>query len=137
MQVICNGEEVLTVSGTKEKYVVDVWSGNHPFFKVCPFQLYHLMSQTPVWLMCACSRLAPAQMHSCFTTPSTSPQCCAYAPAALARIEAVSACGKTWQSTLGRHHATLMWLGLAQSLLLLLQWVLTCRPAGEGNIKSF
>ena len=32
-QVICNGEEVLTVSGTKEKYVVDVWSGNHPFFK--------------------------------------------------------------------------------------------------------
>ena len=33
MQVICNGEEVLTVSGTKEKYVVDVWSGNHPFFK--------------------------------------------------------------------------------------------------------
>ena len=35
VQVICNGEEVLTVSGTKEKYVVDVWSGNHPFFKVC------------------------------------------------------------------------------------------------------
>ena len=35
MQVICNGEEVLTVSGTKERYVVDVWSGNHPFFKVC------------------------------------------------------------------------------------------------------
>lgn len=34
--MICNGEEVLTVSGTKEKYVVDVWSGNHPFFKVCP-----------------------------------------------------------------------------------------------------
>ncbi|CAK0785951.1 hypothetical protein CVIRNUC_009164 [Coccomyxa viridis] len=32
-KVICNGEEVLTVSGTKEKYVVDVWSGNHPFFK--------------------------------------------------------------------------------------------------------
>ena len=36
MQVICNGEEVLTVSGTKEKYVVDVWSGNHPFFKAGP-----------------------------------------------------------------------------------------------------
>lgn len=32
-KVICNGEEVLTVSGTKERYVVDVWSGNHPFFK--------------------------------------------------------------------------------------------------------
>ena len=35
-QVFCNGEEVLTVSGTKEKYVVDVWSGNHPFFKASP-----------------------------------------------------------------------------------------------------
>lgn len=33
-QVFCNGEEVLTVSGTKEKYVVDVWSGNHPFYLV-------------------------------------------------------------------------------------------------------
>ena len=31
-QVICNGEEVLTVSGTKEQYTVDIWSGNHPFF---------------------------------------------------------------------------------------------------------
>ena len=36
LQVFCNGEEVLTVSGTKEKYVVDVWSGNHPFFRVYP-----------------------------------------------------------------------------------------------------
>ena len=35
-QVFCNGEEVLQVSGTKEKYVVDVWSGNHPFFNVRP-----------------------------------------------------------------------------------------------------
>ena len=34
--MFCNGEEVLTVSGTKEKYVVDVWSGNHPFFKANP-----------------------------------------------------------------------------------------------------
>lgn len=34
VQVYCNGEEVMTVSGTKEKYVVDVWSGNHPFFQV-------------------------------------------------------------------------------------------------------
>lgn len=34
VQVFCNGEEVLTVSGTKEKYVVDVWSGNHPFYLV-------------------------------------------------------------------------------------------------------
>ncbi|KAK9902239.1 hypothetical protein WJX75_008959 [Coccomyxa subellipsoidea] len=32
-KVFCNGEEVMTVSGTKEKYVVDVWSGNHPFFQ--------------------------------------------------------------------------------------------------------
>lgn len=29
----CNGEEVLTTSGTKAKYTVDIWSGNHPFFK--------------------------------------------------------------------------------------------------------
>jgi large subunit ribosomal protein L31 len=32
LQVFCNGEEVLTVSGTKKSYTVDVWSGNHPFF---------------------------------------------------------------------------------------------------------
>ena len=31
-KVICNGEEVLVVSGTKPEYVVDVWSGNHPFY---------------------------------------------------------------------------------------------------------
>merc|ERR1711937_583732 len=30
-KVICNGEEVFSVSGTKKEYVVDVWSGNHPF----------------------------------------------------------------------------------------------------------
>eukprot|EP00891_Asterochloris_glomerata_P006532 jgi/Astpho2/6532/e_gw1.00099.51.1_t len=32
-KVFCNGEEVLTVSGSKESYNVDVWSGNHPFFQ--------------------------------------------------------------------------------------------------------
>ncbi|QDZ21308.1 ribosomal protein L31 [Chloropicon primus] len=31
-KVICNGEEVFSVSGTKKEYVVDVWSGNHPFY---------------------------------------------------------------------------------------------------------
>ena len=30
--MVCNGEEVFTVSGTKKEYVVDVWSGNHPFY---------------------------------------------------------------------------------------------------------
>ena len=33
LQVYCNGEEVLVTSGTKAKYTVDIWSGNHPFFK--------------------------------------------------------------------------------------------------------
>jgi large subunit ribosomal protein L31 len=32
-QVFCNGEEVMTTSGTQPKYTVDIWSGNHPFFK--------------------------------------------------------------------------------------------------------
>lgn len=32
-KVICNGEEVLTISGTQKEYNVDVWSGNHPFFQ--------------------------------------------------------------------------------------------------------
>lgn len=32
-QVWCNGEEVKVVSGTKDEYVVDVWSGNHPVFQ--------------------------------------------------------------------------------------------------------
>lgn len=31
-QVYCNGEEVLTTSGTQKSYTVDIWSGNHPFF---------------------------------------------------------------------------------------------------------
>ena len=33
MQVFCNGEEVLTTSGTRAEYTVDIWSGNHPFFQ--------------------------------------------------------------------------------------------------------
>merc|ERR1712224_713790 len=32
-QVFCGGEVVMTVGGAKEKYVVDIWSGNHPFFQ--------------------------------------------------------------------------------------------------------
>ncbi|CAA0843405.1 50S ribosomal protein L31- chloroplastic [Striga hermonthica] len=31
-KVYCNGELVLTTGGTKKEYVVDVWSGNHPFY---------------------------------------------------------------------------------------------------------
>eukprot|EP00193_Tetraselmis_chui_P018618 CAMPEP_0177771830 /NCGR_PEP_ID=MMETSP0491_2-20121128/11850_1 /TAXON_ID=63592 /ORGANISM="Tetraselmis chuii, Strain PLY429" /LENGTH=147 /DNA_ID=CAMNT_0019289503 /DNA_START=127 /DNA_END=570 /DNA_ORIENTATION=+ len=32
-KVICNGEEVLQLGGVKDTYVVDIWSGNHPFFQ--------------------------------------------------------------------------------------------------------
>merc|ERR1712078_579254 len=32
-QVFCGGEVVMTVGGAKEKYVVGIWSGNHPFFQ--------------------------------------------------------------------------------------------------------
>ena len=32
-KVFCNGEEVMTVGGTQAEYVVDIWSGNHPFFQ--------------------------------------------------------------------------------------------------------
>eukprot|EP00475_Leptophrys_vorax_P025048 TRINITY_DN34929_c0_g1_i1.p1 TRINITY_DN34929_c0_g1~~TRINITY_DN34929_c0_g1_i1.p1 ORF type:complete len:142 (-),score=23.96 TRINITY_DN34929_c0_g1_i1:130-555(-) len=32
-KVVCNGEVVMTTMGTKDNYVVDVWSGNHPFFQ--------------------------------------------------------------------------------------------------------
>ncbi|KAK6939488.1 Ribosomal protein L31 [Dillenia turbinata] len=31
-KVYCNGELGLTTGGTQEEYVVDVWSGNHPFY---------------------------------------------------------------------------------------------------------
>ena len=31
-RVYCNGELVMTTGGTKKEYVVDVWSGNHPFY---------------------------------------------------------------------------------------------------------
>merc|ERR1711907_681200 len=31
--VFCGGEVVMKVGGTKEKYIVDIWSGNHPFFQ--------------------------------------------------------------------------------------------------------
>eukprot|EP00250_Pteridium_aquilinum_P029630 c39865_g1_i1 orf=226-606(-) len=32
-EVYCNGELVMTTGGTMPKYVVDVWSGNHPFYQ--------------------------------------------------------------------------------------------------------
>ncbi|CAG9462959.1 unnamed protein product [Pedinophyceae sp. YPF-701] len=32
-KVFCNGEEVMSLGGTKPEYVVDLWSGNHPFFQ--------------------------------------------------------------------------------------------------------
>ena len=32
-QIFCNGVEVMTCGGVKPEYVVDVWSGNHPFFQ--------------------------------------------------------------------------------------------------------
>ncbi|CAM8979286.1 unnamed protein product [Rhodiola kirilowii] len=31
-KVYCNSELVMTTGGTKKEYVVDVWSGNHPFY---------------------------------------------------------------------------------------------------------
>ncbi|XP_077253506.1 ribosomal protein L31 [Tasmannia lanceolata] len=31
-KVFCNGEQVMTTGGTQPEYVVDVWSGNHPFY---------------------------------------------------------------------------------------------------------
>uniref|UniRef100_A0A7N0V3K7 50S ribosomal protein L31 n=1 Tax=Kalanchoe fedtschenkoi TaxID=63787 RepID=A0A7N0V3K7_KALFE len=31
-KVYCNNELVMTTGGTKKEYVVDVWSGNHPFY---------------------------------------------------------------------------------------------------------
>ncbi|KAI3503759.1 hypothetical protein L1887_32208 [Cichorium endivia] len=31
-KVYCSGDHVLTTGGTKKEYVVDVWSGNHPFY---------------------------------------------------------------------------------------------------------
>ena len=32
-KVYCNGEHVMTTGGTQGEYVVDVWSGNHPFYQ--------------------------------------------------------------------------------------------------------
>ncbi|XP_043709251.1 50S ribosomal protein L31, chloroplastic [Telopea speciosissima] len=31
-KVYCNGELVMTTGGTQKEYMVDVWSGNHPFY---------------------------------------------------------------------------------------------------------
>ncbi|KAK9271344.1 hypothetical protein L1049_026934 [Liquidambar formosana] len=31
-KVYCSGEHVMTTGGTQKEYVVDVWSGNHPFY---------------------------------------------------------------------------------------------------------
>ena len=31
-EVYCDGKLVYTVSSTKEKLNVDIWSGNHPFY---------------------------------------------------------------------------------------------------------
>eukprot|EP00897_Mesotaenium_endlicherianum_P004131 jgi/Mesen1/3746/ME000204S03003 len=32
-KVYCNGALVMTTGGTQEEYIVDVWSGNHPYFQ--------------------------------------------------------------------------------------------------------
>lgn len=32
-KVICNGQEVMVVGGTKPTYNVDIYSGNHPFYQ--------------------------------------------------------------------------------------------------------
>merc|ERR1712217_275343 len=32
-KVLCNGKLVMTVGGSLEEYIVDIWSGNHPFFQ--------------------------------------------------------------------------------------------------------
>lgn len=32
-KVICNGEEVAELTGTQSEYHVEVWSGNHPFYR--------------------------------------------------------------------------------------------------------
>lgn len=32
-KVVCNGQEVMTVGGTKPSYNVDIYSGNHPFYQ--------------------------------------------------------------------------------------------------------
>ena len=32
-QIFCNGVEVMSCGGTKAEYIVDVWSGNHPFYQ--------------------------------------------------------------------------------------------------------
>lgn len=31
-KVICNGEVVMTVGSTQPELIVDIWSGNHPFY---------------------------------------------------------------------------------------------------------
>jgi len=31
-KVFCNGEQVMSMGGTQDNYVVDIWSGNHPFY---------------------------------------------------------------------------------------------------------
>ncbi|MEW5301382.1 MAG: hypothetical protein WDW36_004243 [Sanguina aurantia] len=32
-KVVCNGQEVMVVGGTKPSYNVDIYSGNHPFYQ--------------------------------------------------------------------------------------------------------
>uniref|UniRef100_A0A0C9RFR8 50S ribosomal protein L31 n=1 Tax=Wollemia nobilis TaxID=56998 RepID=A0A0C9RFR8_9CONI len=31
--VYCNGQQVMVTGGTQPEYVVDIWSGNHPFYR--------------------------------------------------------------------------------------------------------
>merc|ERR1711904_676459 len=32
-KVFCGGEVVMVVGGTQKEYVVDIWSGNHPYYQ--------------------------------------------------------------------------------------------------------
>lgn len=61
--VICNGEEVYTVTGTDAKYVVDLWSGNHPFYNGVKTTLVLDEGQVP-------PPASPCHASSLYVTPA-------------------------------------------------------------------
>lgn len=61
-KVFCNGEEVMTVGGTKKEYVVDLWSGNHPYYQVLTGHTYG-ENRGNILFICSCDSTRLVRNH--------------------------------------------------------------------------
>jgi large subunit ribosomal protein L31 len=60
-KIVVNGEEVGEITGTQEEYHVDVWSGNHPFYKGNTGSLVMDEGQVRIFSCCRTPQQGPRQ----------------------------------------------------------------------------